>query len=77
MPFITLVKIDTTVSIWALPITTNINGTKVAYWNINFIHANLKNIGFSSNGEGENKILDPEGKNSCPSGEAARARILA
>ena len=35
------------------------------------------NIGFSPNGEGENKILDPEGKNSCPSGEAAWARILA
>ena len=35
------------------------------------------NIGFSPNGEGENKILDPKGKNSCPSGEAPWARILA
>ena len=37
----------------------------------------LENIGFSPNGEGENRILNPEGKNSCPSGEAAWARILA
>ena len=33
-----------------------------------------ENIGFSPNGEGENKILDPKGKNSCPRGEATRAR---
>ena len=32
------------------------------------------NIGFSTNGEGKNRILDPKGKNSCPSGEATRAR---
>ena len=31
-------------------------------------------IGFSTNGEGKNKILNPKGKNSCPSGEATRAR---
>ena len=32
------------------------------------------NIGFSPNGEGKNRILDPKGKNSCPSGEATWAR---
>ena len=34
----------------------------------------LLNIGFSTNGEGKNRILNPKGKNSCPSGEATRAR---
>ena len=33
-----------------------------------------QNIGFSPNGEGKNRILDPKGKNSCPSGEATWAR---
>ena len=39
-----------------------------------FVQKFRENIGFSPNGEGENKILDPKGQNSCPSGEATRAR---
>ena len=38
------------------------------------ISQKTQNIGFSTNGEGKNRILDPKGKNSCPSGEATRAR---
>ena len=38
------------------------------------IHRSVEIIGFSTNGEGKNRILNPKGKNSCPSGEATRAR---
>ena len=52
-------------------------GERISRFSTMCVELDGMNIGFSPNGEGENRILDPEGKNSCPCGEAAWARILA